>query len=242
MFPTSKNLPWRLLIPVIALIVLVGPNRYASGQDDPSKSTPFSSYTPISDENPPPPFQKIRTRFRNVSVFRASFSEKRIVEDLTKPIQTSGYVVFARKLGVFRHIETPFTSDQFFSDDGVVIEETRDGIQRKKLQPGSPERAFMDALFQMFSGHFTDFARRFNLFFKEKENDAWSIGMTPATSRLKEFLKRIRIEGSGKTLRALHVYQANGDVFRTTFEGYRFLDKLPSSAEKRIRKLRESGE
>jgi outer membrane lipoprotein-sorting protein len=237
----------------VLLLLAIGCMPSFADQDQNDEQT-FDSYTTIDPANPPDAFQQIQSGIQKISHFRAEFREEKKLSALSRSVRNSGYVLFDRERGLYRHVKRPFNTRQLITRDGLVVEKSDGNNRRKRLKPGSAPRLFLDSLYLVFSGRFSDFDEQFQIELKlnESENDNashqgttekeeephWFLRLTPDGEKMKNFFSRMIIEGKGKQLKSFSMHRDNGDTTRTTFSNITYPDTLSEEQRSRFRSMK----
>lgn len=231
-------------IPLLFYLLLVLPFAVPVHAGEDPGPHPFHTFRTVDLDDPHEVFRTIQSRIRNVSIFCASFSEEKELDALSRTITNKGFVIFARDRGLFRAVRDPFDSRQLITKDGLVVEKTPDGTRRKKLESGSAPRQFLDSLYMVFSGNFSEFKDRFRVELKIKKSkgdnndeDTWILRLHPADEKMKQFFSRMKIQGTGKKLTYFKLHKDNGDITRTTFSNPSYPDELSEKQVERFRSM-----
>lgn len=238
-----KNKRSRIIVYGVLLIFLL-PAAFTVEANDQTER-PFRRFKTINLDDPDPLFKQIQSRIQNVTNFRAEFTEKKDLDALSRTIQNSGYVLFSRDRGLFRFVQKPFQNRQLITKDGLVVESTPKETRRKKLKPGSPPRQFLDALYMVFSGNFSDFKNLFRTELKIRKKSGekhsrthhWTLRLQPGEASMKKFFSQMIIKGRGKHLTSFSLHRDNGDTTRTTFRNHSYPDKLSDEQVEQFRSL-----
>lgn len=226
----------------------------AADQNSTSEQT-FETFTTIDPSNPPEVFQNIQSRIQDISHFRAEFREKKKLSALSRTVRNQGVVLFDRERGLYRHVQKPFNTRQLITRDGLVVEKSPNHQRRKRLKPGSAPRLFLDSLYLVFSGQFSDFDDQFQIELKLKSNTDnadskpngtdsdegphWFLRLKPDARKMKNFFSRMVIEGKGKQLKSFTMHRDNGDTTRTTFSSITYPDQLSEQQTSRFRSMKK---
>ncbi len=241
-----KNIQFHAVSFALILALVIGTRDVHSENQESTER--FGEYNTVNLSDPPPLFQHIQSRLQEVSYFRAEFTEEKSLEALSRTIQNKGFVLFARDRGLFRQVTEPFSKKQLITDKGLVIEKTPEGTRRRKLEPGSAPRQFLDALYLVFSGNFDDFQDRFQVELKvtpasdsgNTSSPEWYLRLTPADGRMEKFFSRMIIEGRGNGLTSFTLEKQNGDSTHTTFTRQSYPDSLSEKQTSKFRSMKSA--
>ena len=139
---------------------------------------------------------RIVERLASYPVVRADFVQERTSASLTKPVSSSGRMVFAREHGVLWQVETPVKVALVFTANGDSA--------------GGAAQAEMGRLIRaIIAGDLRELRTTFEL---EPRGDLerWTIRLTPRARELAQYLRAIELGGS-RHLEGIAIEEASGD-------------------------------
>jgi len=149
---------------------------------------------------------RIVERLASYPVVRAEFVQERTSASLTKPVSSSGRMVFAREHGVLWQVEAPVKVALVFTANGDSA--------------GGAAQAEMGRLIRaIIAGDLRELRTTFEL---EPRGDLerWTIRLTPRARELAQYLRAIELGGS-RHLEGIAIDESNGD--RTTMRMRNFV-------------------
>jgi len=149
---------------------------------------------------------RIVERLASYPVVRAEFVQERTSASLTKPVSSSGRMVFAREHGVLWRVEAPVKVALVFTANGDSV--------------GGAAQAEMGRLIRaIIAGDLRELRSTFEL---EARGDLerWTIRLTPRARELAQYLRAIEL-GGARHLEGIAIEESNGD--RTTMRMRNFV-------------------
>lgn len=138
---------------------------------------------------------RIVARLASYPVVRAEFVQTRTVASLTKPVVSTGRLVFSRD-GLDWQVETPVKAEMVFSANGTA--------------EGGAAQAEMGRLVRaLVAGDLSELRQSFDI---EPHGDLerWTLELRPKRLEIAQHLRGI-VLGGGQHLQAIDVVEANGD-------------------------------
>ena len=138
---------------------------------------------------------RIFARLASYPVVRAEFVQERTVASLTKPVISTGRLVFSRD-GLLWQVETPVKAEMVFSADGAA-------------QGGAAQAEMGRLVRALVAGDLRELRQTFDL---EPRGDLerWTLQLRPKRLEVAQYLRGI-VLGGGQHLEAIDVLEANGD-------------------------------
>jgi len=171
---------------------------------------------------------EISDRLSKPPVTRASFTQKRHVEALTRPLLTEGKMVFAESQGLAWLVEAPFQTNLSLTRSHVTEWNDETARQRTPLSTRPALSALVTILMPILSADFEGLAENFVVKETVSEN-SWEIVLTPRSTAMFNVISSIEISGDS-VVRELVVREAKGDWTQLLFTNY-LSDATPLSAK-----------
>lgn len=144
---------------------------------------------------------------------RAQFVETKTIAALSRPISSTGTLVY-RRPSYFAKITAPPHAEQLVVDgDRLWLADGNQASQVIELESRPELRALVDAIRGTLSGDLT-LLRRWYQVAMTGPLAAWRLTLTPNDPAIASLIRRIVIDGTGATPRTIRTVQANGDESR----------------------------
>lgn len=184
-----------------------------------------------------PALDQLLARFRAVQGMECRFREEKRIALLTTPIVSEGTVHYARPGRLARRITRP--SQQTVLIDGGRLQMSEGGrVETIDLAAQPVVRSFVDTFTLLFGGDRAALERIYRVEHAGGTGTAWTIVLTPRASPLDRFLREIRFEGDGTSLRSMVMTEVSGDVTTTTFTEVDTTRRFTAEESARIFSLR----
>jgi hypothetical protein len=143
-------------------------------------------------------------------VLRGSFIQRKFLNDIPKPLKSSGSFVISREQGIYWHTLTPFDSEFVLTPDSMVqLDGGKVAVRLSAAQqPGL--RVVGDVFFSIFALDPGALAGNFALFGLCAERGAWLMGLRPKSSALGGVLSEVIISGNTH-VDQVQMWDAHGD-------------------------------
>jgi outer membrane lipoprotein carrier protein LolA len=161
---------------------------------------------------------RIVERLASYPVVRAEFVQERTVASLTKPVVSSGRLVFSRE-GLIWQVETPVKLALVYSASG-----TTDG--------GAVQAEMGRLLRALIAGDLRELRTTFDVK-PSGDLERWSLHLQPKTYELAQYLRGIELAG-GKHLEAVGVVETNGDRLSMRMHNFVVATELDAAERRRF--------
>lgn len=140
----------------------------------------------------------------------ATFTERKYIAALDKPIQLSGTLAFAP--GHLEKItQRPYLERMSVDGDNLVIESGPHQTRRQmSLQRYPPLQGFIEGIRATLTGDL-DTLQRFYRIVLRGGHDDWSLEMIPSHAEMAAVVRQVSIHGAGDRISTIEVVQENGD-------------------------------
>lgn len=140
---------------------------------------------------------------------RATFSEKKFLAILDRPIESSGELHYNAPDRLEKRTLKPKPETMILDQGALIIER---GRQKHRLQlQDQPElAAFIDSIRGTLAGDRKALERNFRLTL-EGTAEQWMLALAPVNEKMVKVVTRIRITGERDALRSIEINQADGD-------------------------------
>ena len=143
----------------------------------------------------------------------ATFVEEDYLRALTRPLSSSGVLVYAAPARLEEHILEP-RRITLIADHGVLSATRAGHTYRMRLGAHARIAPYIDALREILSGNRAALARRFKLSLSGTLA-RWTLTLRPREPP-RSPIRRIRIEGARADIRSVAIAKTNGDHSRMT--------------------------
>lgn len=184
-----------------------------------------------------PTLDQLLARFRDVQGMECRFREEKRIALLTTPILSEGTVHYARPGRLARRITRP--APQIVLIDGGRLQMSEGGrVETIDLAAQPVVRSFVDTFSLLFGGDRAALERLYRVEYSNGAGTSWTILLTPRAAPLDRFLREIRFEGDGTSLRSMVMTEVSGDVTTTTFSDVNTARRYSADESARIFSLR----
>jgi hypothetical protein len=178
-----------------------------------------------------PALVRICARIAQNHVVEGTFTQKKHVQRLSKDFVSQGRFIFAVDKGILWDVLTPFPSTTIMTRDRLV-QRTPGG--RTSVLDGAANpvfRRFADTLQAVFSGDLKAIEEEFDLFFDDRQEVPWRLGLVPRDSVVRAVISSMEIAGD-VYVGELIVKEAGADTVRYSFSDVRTPAALSADEEK----------
>lgn len=184
-----------------------------------------------------PTLDSVLASFRGVEGMELRFREEKRIALLTTPAISEGTVHYMRPGRLVRRITSPSAQVVLIEGDELRMSEGR-RTERIDLAAQPVVRSFVDTFSELLRGDRAALERVYRVRFVPAEGGSWTLTLTPRSSPLDRFLREIRFEGEGTSLRSMVMTEVSGDVTTTTFRDVNTRRRYSADEASRIFSLR----
>ena len=174
---------------------------------------------------------KSATALTRQGVLSGSFTQKKTLADLPKPLASSGEFLFARDKGVIWRVVKPFASEFVLTPTAMV---SREGGRERRMN--ASEQPGLAVATKLFTALFTlDLAALEQEFVLHAEGSAqaWQVGLTPRHAAMASTFSQAVIAG-GETVQTISLTDARGDKTEISLSGLRAQAALSAADARRF--------
>lgn len=143
-------------------------------------------------------------------VLRGNFVQRKFLSGIPKPLKSSGSYVISREQGIWWHTQLPFDSEFILTPNSMA--QLDGGKVATRLtadqQPGL--RVVGDVFFSIFALDPSALAGNFDLFGQRGDREAWTMGLRPKASALKNVMSETVITGATRVDK-VEFWDSHGD-------------------------------
>jgi outer membrane lipoprotein-sorting protein len=172
----------------------------------------------------------LSARFSKTPVVSSEFTQTRTLSALTRPVKSSGRLVYARDRGVIWQVDKPYRA-MYVIDDEQIVEIDANNNRRAKSTKEAPAVAEVGRVFRsIVSGDRKTLVQYFGV---AASGDAskWELRLTPK-DKVAPFLKGVTVRG-GQFIDHISLTEPSGDRTDLAFERQR-ADPALSDADARL--------
>lgn len=147
---------------------------------------------------------------------RATFVETRRLAVLSKPVESSGELVYVAPDKLEKRTLKPRPESMIVDGDALTVERGNRKYQ-VQLQAYPELAAFIDSIRGTLAGDRKALERSYQLAMSGTA-ESWVLQLTPTDERMKAVVQRIRIAGARDEVRSIDIMQADGDSSRMVIE------------------------
>jgi outer membrane lipoprotein-sorting protein len=172
----------------------------------------------------------LSARFSKTPVVSSEFTQTRTLSALTRPVKSSGRLVYARDRGVIWQIDKPYRA-MYVIDDEQIVEIDANNSRRAKSTKEAPAVAEVGRVFRsIVSGDRKTLIEYFRVS-ASGEPSKWELRLTPK-DKVAPFLKNVTVRG-GQFIDHISLTEPSGDRTDLAFERQR-ADSALSDADARL--------
>lgn len=160
-----------------------------------------------------------------------TFTQSKTLAALTRPLVSSGRVVFAAGTGVLWQISSPFPSRALVKEDALIRWDSENKPKRSGFGQTPQYRALSDVFFAVFAGDTSRLAASFETETKIAA-ESWSLGLKPRDGEFATRISNIYVSGR-RFVESLKITEAQGDRTEIQFKNLTADGCVLSSAETR---------
>jgi len=150
---------------------------------------------------------------------RASFSEKKFIALLDKPVESSGELVYVRPDHLEKNTLKP-QPEHLTLDRGTLSIEHKGQKQSMQLNDYPEIAAFIESIRGTLAGDRNALERVYRLYLGGSSAH-WTLLLLPSAPEMAATISQIKITGEGALLRSIEIQQADGDRSVMTIEQIR---------------------
>jgi outer membrane lipoprotein-sorting protein len=153
---------------------------------------------------------QLMARMQTVRSATAHFVERKFVQMLNQPLQSSGVLIYVAPDRLQKQTLTPARALLSVDGDRLTVEQT-DGKMRNLSLSEVPEvGALVASIRATLAGDGATLTRYYSLTLTGNAGD-WSLLLEPRDHRLRDLLTMIRIRGEGNAIRGIETVERDGD-------------------------------
>lgn len=166
-----------------------------------------------SDGTPPSAWgmQQLMQGMAEVKSSRHKFTERKYMSVLTKPLESSGMLLYEAPGRLEKHTLTPKDESMVLNQGVIVIENRTRRMKRTMMVNQYPALgAFVESIRATLAGDLETLKHYYQI--KLDGNAAhWHLQLIPNEQAAREMVREISMEGRGKLIARIEILEANGD-------------------------------
>jgi outer membrane lipoprotein-sorting protein len=163
--------------------------------------------------------EQLMRGFAQVKSSSARFVERKHVGILDAPLESSGTLVYAAPGRLEKHTLKPRAESLVLDGERLTLEDKAQGRSRTVgLQEVPVILAFVEGIRSTLAGDLGTLDRHYQVGFEGTERK-WQLTLTPRAREMRDFVREIRIAGSGSRIGAIEILEAEGDRSVMTITG-----------------------
>ena len=160
--------------------------------------------------------ERVLTSFAEMSGFSASFTEKKEMDLLAKPLTSSGTLHYSAPDKLVRRTDPPKESTVLIDGDTLSFAEGGEKQDSINLNEQPVVRQFVDGFRHVLAGDLAALQKDYTLDF-QTSGEGWTLTLTPTGKDARQLVEEVVVKGEGTALNTLIVKETIGDVTTTTF-------------------------
>lgn len=154
-----------------------------------------------------------------VKAASGTFVERKHLSVLSAPLELSGTLRYTAPGRIEKRTLVPTPSIMVAEGDQLTIEDGTTNERRAMLLGDHPAlRAFVESMRATLAGDLPRLRRFYDVRLDGSERD-WRLTLTPRGAEVREWVKEIRLGGSGNRVTSVEVLEAGGDRSLMTISG-----------------------
>jgi outer membrane lipoprotein-sorting protein len=141
---------------------------------------------------------------------KARFVERKHMAILSTPLDTSGTLLYTAPDRLEKHTRTPGQESLLLERDRLTIESPERKRRTVALQDYPVIWAFVESIRSTLAGDLATLARFYEVRL-EGGVERWRLLLRPRDPQMEEFVREIRLSGSGSRINAIETIETNGD-------------------------------
>jgi Outer membrane lipoprotein carrier protein LolA len=178
-----------------------------------------------------PALSRICARISQETVVEGAFTQTKHLKRLSKDFVSRGRFIFAVDKGILWEVVTPFPSTTIITRARLVQRTPQGGTSVLDGSANPVFRRFADTLQAVFSGNLKAIEEEFDLFFVDRGESTWRLGLIPKDNAMRAVVASMEIAGDS-SLREVLVTEAGADTVRYSFSDVRTPGALGADEEK----------
>lgn len=150
---------------------------------------------------------------------RAEYTEEKHLALLSEPLESEGVIVFVRPDRFARHTLRPGKARLVIRGDELLTSDET-GEDRVDLSQSDVAKQLVGSLVDVLGGNQAALQANYEVAFQAAGSGAWSLQLSPRSSRVARFVEVIDIEGVGREVASMALREPNGDRTVTRFRGF----------------------
>ena len=160
----------------------------------------------------------LMTMMSQVRESRAVFREEKTMAALNAPLESQGTLHYVAPAKLEKHTTAPNEELLAVDGDQLTLAKPAEKMRQTLRLDQQPEiRAFVESIRGTLAGDLPTLERYYSVGL-DGTSDKWRLTLVPLSSRARDYLKVIRIEGSGPAIRRFESVEAGGDSSSMTIE------------------------
>lgn len=141
---------------------------------------------------------------------KARFIERKHMAILNAPLETSGALLYTAPDRLEKHTRTPRQESLLLERDRLTIESPERKRRTVALQDYPVIWAFVESIRSTLAGDLATLAHFYEVRL-EGGVERWRLLLRPRDPQMEEFVREIRLSGSGNRINAIETIETNGD-------------------------------
>jgi hypothetical protein len=147
---------------------------------------------------------------------RASFREEKSLAALATPLVSEGTLRYVAPAHLEKHTTAPTREDLVVDGDKLTIRKPSENLDRTLRLEQQPQiRALVESIRSTLAGDLQTLRRYYSVGL-DGSPERWRLTLVPLDAGTREFLKFVRIDGSGHDLVSVETVEPNGDTSHMT--------------------------
>lgn len=151
--------------------------------------------------------EQLQQQIAKYPTVKADFVLQKTMANFNIPFETSGKMIFDRKLGLWWQQTSPFSQTVKANQDRIKIS-MADGPEQVITRESQPQLFQLTKLVDaVFNGDMKTFNDNFTVVLTQPDTNTWQLQLTPKTASLKKIIQTITVEGD-EFLQTIDVLEA----------------------------------
>lgn len=160
--------------------------------------------------------EEVQEQFAKNDVVRATFVQKREIQNMPNPLISSGQMLMSKELGLWWHQEKPFVMTVVMTDQQLV-QRVNDAAPQVITAESNPQMFQFNSLLRgIFNADLALLKKSFDIGFTDIGGGRWTLHLTPIASPFDRLFKSIELKGA-KNLDQIKLFDKQGDQTQIDF-------------------------
>lgn len=160
---------------------------------------------------------ELQTRFAQMQVVRADFVQERQIQNMARPLLSSGKMLMESRQGLWWYQEKPFEMTMVMTDAQMVQITNKQAPQVITAESNPQMFQFSTLLRGLFNADREVLQQNFSIEFIDLGNEQWLLRLKPIISPLDRLFQQIELHGE-QYINRIIIFDQQGDITQIDFK------------------------